>query len=417
MHDLTNHIVKEWTSLQSKNVFVACSGGLDSVVLLHLLKGAGISSQVIHVNYHLRGDDSNKDADFVSSLANVMDLSFERREVELEKELAAGGNMQAMARDFRYNWFREILARNPDNRILLGHHADDQVETFFLNLARSSGVMGLSCMKPEHNGIVRPLLNYSKEELTSFAKEHNLNWREDKSNSSNKYRRNRLRNEILPHVRTEIETIDSSVLTLISSFQRLQSELEDSTRELIEEIKLTDSVSYASYNALSSLERIELFRQLGISAKVAIRVEHLKNSEKGKLIEIDHSKYHAIVKDHDQFTFLSESKDTPSVEISLVQRLPIRYSKDEIFLDGQKLTGKLQIRRWQLEDRIAPVGMSGSQLISDIIKDAKLSAQRKEDVLVVHDNDNIHWCIGLKIGRLAIANKDTEQILKCQISA
>ncbi len=416
MLELTRHINTNWSSLKGKHLYVACSGGLDSMVLLHLLVKNSFSVSVIHVNYQLRGEDSHLDSQLVEATCKSLNVPFEVRKINLAEQLEQSGNLQEEARNFRYHWFNEILNHDENNRISLAHHADDQVETFFLNLARKSGVMGLSCMKSEHNGIIRPLLNFAKKELLHFAVANQILWREDLSNESAKYSRNRLRNEIIPLVRAEIPSLDSSVLTLINSFQKLQLELEETVANLISEIELHHSLALSAYNALNSFERIELFRQMGISAKMAISIEKISTSNKGKHVDINHKKYTAIIRDHDQFTFLTESKlESVLVQIS-VKKLPDLFSKTEIFLDASKLNGTLNLRRWKLEDIIAPIGMTGSQLVSDIIKDAKLTTQEKNEVLIVHDKENIHWCVGLKIGRKALAHKSSKEIIKCEIS-
>ena len=415
MHDFTLHIKENWEHLKNHRLFIACSGGLDSIVLLNLLRRTN-SVTVIHVNYKLRGEDSTNDAKFVSAVCNSLGIPCEIRTIDLGKQLKSGGNLQALARDFRYAWFSEILATNPDNRVVLGHHANDQVETFFLNLARKSGVMGLACMKPEHNGIIRPLLEYTKNDLLDFAKLNRLDWREDKSNESLKYRRNRLRNELIPAVKLEIPTIESSVLILIRSFQNLQSSLEVSVRATFSAIDQLGALSFDAYCSLNSLERIELIRQLNLPISVALRLEKLYQREKGKRIELTHSVYSSIVRDHSQFTFVRKTNRRPRLLCSPLSSLPLEFSKADIFIDAEKLEGQLSIRSWKESDRISPIGMRGSQLISDIIKDAHLTAQEKSNVIVLHDDAEIHACFGLKIGRKAVATDKSKHILKCSLA-
>jgi tRNA(Ile)-lysidine synthase len=417
MSDLQSHIAEYWDHLKQKHLFVACSGGVDSIALLHLLHQHNYTLSVIHVNYQLRGEDSNLDALCVQNNCKVLGIPCEIRTVDLESQLSEGGNLQGLARDVRYAWFEEILSDNATNCILLAHHADDQVETFFLNLARKSGVMGLSCMPAERGRIYRPLLNYFKQDLIDFATELSLPWREDASNKSTKYSRNRLRNEIIPELRLKIPSIQESILLLVEHFQSLQKSLEEAVRPFYTGIKDTGAFDLEDYNQLDDFKRIELFRQLGISAKIVERVDQLLTQSKGKKIDLDHAIYTSIVRDHDQFSFLKHPEFVPQLTSTFVESLPIEYSKDEVYLDSNKIQGELEVRKWKLGDRIAPLGMKGTQLISDIIKDAKITASKKQRVLVVHDDDSIHWCVGLKVGRLAVATHNSTKIMRCSITA
>jgi tRNA(Ile)-lysidine synthase len=417
MSKLQTHIAESWSHLKGKKLFVACSGGVDSIALLHLLHQQNHSLTVIHVNYQLRGKDSDLDAICVKENCKLLNIQCEIRVVDLESQLANGGNLQALAREIRYAWFKDILVENINNCILLAHHADDQVETFFLNLARKSGVMGLSCMPPERGRIYRPLLAFPKQNLIDFATENSILWREDASNESSKYRRNRLRNEIIPEINLAIPSIQVSVLLLIEHFQSLQKSLEEAVVPILQKIITQNTLSIEHYEKLDDFARIELFRQLGISSKIVARVDHLVTQSKGKKIDLDHSLYSAIVRDHSQFTFLKTDETHFQLNCTNVESLPTEYTKNQLYLDASKIYGELHIRKWNVSDRIAPIGMEGTQLISDIIKDARITAQEKQNVLVLLDQENIHWCVGLKVGRNAVATSSSAKIIKCSISA
>lgn len=223
-----------WSWLKSKNLFLACSGGVDSMVLLHLLVKADFQVSVLHVNYHLRGEDSYNDAQFVKSSCEKLNLPCYLKSVNTNQILQEkGGNLQDVARKIRYNWFNEITEKDPSNFILLAHHNDDQVETFFQHIARKSGILGLAGMLQNYNQIVRPLLNSSKEEILEFAKSNDILWREDKSNIKNDYTRNKLRNILLPEVINQIPTLKDSVLTLVKAFQDTQKDLELKVKPIV----------------------------------------------------------------------------------------------------------------------------------------------------------------------------------------
>lgn len=420
MRDIPQHIAQNLKKFKDKEITVACSGGLDSTVLLHLLSTNGFNVSAIHVNYHLRGEDSNLDEAFIRSFCKDLSIPFESRSVNLVKQLKTGGNLQQLAREVRYNWFEEITSENKAHFVFLAHHLDDQVETFFLNLARKSGIMGLACMPFERNQIVRPLLDFTKEELKKYALENKLTWREDISNASNKYRRNLLRNEVLPYLTNEIPELNESVIALVKTFQENQLLLEKAIQPLMDDILKNHSIEQAKIEVLNEFELVELFRQLGQTAQLAIEFENLLKSQKGKRIELvshHNNPFSLIVKEANSFSFIPNSDKIilPELKIETVDSLPTFFSKDEIYLDQDKIKGELKLRPWEIGDRIHSVGMNGSQLISDVISDTKMNANDKKNVLVLCDDETIHWCVGRKIGRKAVATNESFRIFKVYI--
>lgn len=421
MRDITQHIIQNWKHLISNPIYVACSGGLDSTVLLSLLHTNNFNVQAIHVNYHLRGEDSNLDEAFIRHFCQERDIPFETKSIELTDQLAEGGNLQQLAREIRYNWFEEIISNNSEAFIFLAHHLDDQVETFFLNLARKSGVMGLASMPSERNNIIRPLLDFSKQELKCFALENNIEWREDASNEANKYRRNFLRNNVLPYLTSQIPELKESVLILIQKFQEKQKELEVEIKPITTKIHTAYQIDFETIKKLDEFQLNELFRQIGQPNKKALETLTLLNTQKGKKVELlvhPSNPFTEIIREENHFSFIPKSASTPLYQFNseLVNSLPSTFNKDEIYLDAEKIEGELNLRRWQEGDRIFSIGMEGAQLISAIIHDAKVNALDKKNILVVHDNKIIHWCVGMKIGRKAIASELSNKILKITIS-
>jgi tRNA(Ile)-lysidine synthase len=421
MRDITQHIIQNWQHLKSNPIYVACSGGLDSTVLLSVLHANNFNVNAIHVNYHLRGEDSNLDEAFIRDFCQQQTIPFEVKSVALAEKLADAGNLQQLAREIRYNWFEEIISKNNESYIFLAHHLDDQVETFFLNLARKSGVMGLACMPYERNNIVRPFLQFSKADLKAYAIENEIKWSEDVSNETNKYRRNFLRNEILPYISSHIPDLNESVLLLIQKFQEKQKELEVEIEPVLTKIHASHQVDFETIKKLDEFQLNEIFRQIGQPNKKALELISLLDTQKGKKVELlSHlsNPFTAIVRDENVFSFISESAHKVEFQIMVehVNTLPSSFNKNEIYLDAEKIEGELKIRTWQKGDRIHSIGMEGSQLISDVISDAKLSALEKQNVLIVHDNSTIHWCVGMKVGRKAVASNYTQKVLKITIS-
>ncbi len=193
------HISKEFPFLLKAKLLVAISGGLDSVVLTHLLKKMGFQIGLAHVNFQLRGAESDKDALFVRTLgkeSNIPVHVFKADTHTYAKENTL--SIQMAARDIRYNWFKKLLVEKEYDYVLTAHHLDDNIETFFINLSRSSGLEGLTGIPAKNNKIIRPLLPFSREDIQLYAQENKIKWREDASNATTDYLRNKIRHKLLP---------------------------------------------------------------------------------------------------------------------------------------------------------------------------------------------------------------------------
>jgi tRNA(Ile)-lysidine synthase len=395
-----------------QTIFVGCSGGVDSMVLVHFLHKNNFTIHVLHVNYQKRGVESDGDMEFVKEICQTHKIPFDIRFYEENLK----GNFQENARKFRYDFFEEVRAKN-DGIIALGHHSDDQVETFFMNLMRQSGILGLASIPVVRGNYVRPFLHLSKEDITDYAVKHNLKWREDKSNHSIQYLRNRWRLEFIPEMGKKYPNVKQSVLTLVNAFQETQRELEQKIRPITSSVRENKQLSIDCYNSLSSDELFELWRQLNQSSNLFSRFLELKNYPKGKFIEVNEP-YARIVNEGTYFSFVYAAVDTviPKLKISEINSLPTVFSKNEIYLNPDKIKGELKIRTWQKGDKIYPIGLKGSQSVSQIIRDSKSPFSKRETILVVHDDKTIHWVVGLKISKIATSEINDNRILKIEIA-
>ena len=311
MYNIVQHIKDKWASLQSKKVFVAASGGLDSSCLIYILNSLKFDIEVLHVNYNLRGEDSILDAKSLALFCASLNVKFSQKEIHLQEQLINRGNLQQIARDVRYNWFEEVSAENVNALIALGHHQDDQVETFFLNLARKSGVIGMAAMLEVNGKYIRPLLPFSKRELEAFAIENKINWREDVSNKSNKYRRNFFRNALIPLMENEVPTLSESVICLVHQFQNTQVELEEIVTPLIKSSLEKSSILITDYLSLSELQKNEFIRQLGQVPHKQTELINLASAENNKRVELKSSEYctfDSLVKRNEMFVFSSKDQ-------------------------------------------------------------------------------------------------------------
>jgi tRNA(Ile)-lysidine synthase len=415
-----NKIVEHFKSFFSTNpadlYFIAVSGGVDSMLLLKLMFEEKLTIHVLHVNYHLRGIESDEDELLLRNYCESNKIPLTVESVYLKEKLEAnGGNLQNEARKVRYDFFQKELNKVPNSKLVLAHHLNDQLETFFLQLLRNSGIAGLSGMKPVNNKLLRPLLIFKKEEIYSLAIERKISWREDKSNSKNDYSRNRLRNEIIPFLITEIPTLENSILLLQEKFQVRLLETNERIKTIHLEIEKLRSLKIGTWKQLQSIEKIELLKKLEIPTYLFDAFNKLAHAQKGAKIQWNTDLIQKLViRENDYFQFITNEVEfkLPKIEIEKNIDLPSTFSKSTIFLDESKITGEISLRKWQIGDRIFPIGLKGSKLISDVITDAKIPNHLRENQLVLTDDDKILACLNLSIDRRAIASKSSQSILK-----
>ncbi len=205
-------VERERLFAKTDKLLLACSGGLDSTVLAHLLHAEGYDFAVAHMNFQLRGEASDGDAAFVADLARTLGAKFFSKAVDVKKETLAGESTQMTARRLRYDWFFSLLKDGQNfDRLLLGHHLDDNLETALINFIRGTGIVGLSGMQPRFASVVRPLLSISRQELKGYAQANEIVWREDASNASDDYLRNRVRHHLTPVLRDTFGMTDKTI--------------------------------------------------------------------------------------------------------------------------------------------------------------------------------------------------------------
>ena len=226
--NIEKHIAKHLPFLKHSKVLIAISGGLDSVVLAKLFHSLEYSIGFAHCNFQLRGEESNEDETFVKNLATELNVEVFAKKFDTEKYANEQKlSIQMAARKLRYEWFQEIATTFQYDYILTAHHKDDALETFLINLSRGTGIEGLTGI-PERNGIiVRPLLPFTRDEIYAFAGKNKLQWREDSSNASTKYVRNKIRHDIVPLLK-ELHP------TFMDNFERTQVHLRES-KDIIQE--------------------------------------------------------------------------------------------------------------------------------------------------------------------------------------
>ena len=382
---------------------VGVSGGLDSMVLLHAIKNLNDKIIVAHVNYKLRAEDSMNDASLVEKTAMSYQLPFEKLVYDLQADLNKnGGNLQKKARDIRYKFFSSIMDKYEDAKLILAHHQGDQIENFWMQMARGGGIRAMSGMKEVNNNAIRPFLSASKAELYAYAAKHHIEWREDTSNKNNTYTRNIWRNILIPELKTTIPHINESATKLQEVF-RIQVEAD----ERFVESKINDRlnsfiISYKELGTFNSNQWIEFLNHLKIPLSLALSIAKLPFAPNGKKISINEqsSMYTSIWREETGLYFQSSNEHpsaTPMFITSEASILPSNFKKDEFYFNKALIVGEISIRKWQDGDRIQPIGVKGSKLVSDILKNAKTPLRlRRSQYLLVDDEKPlalIDYCI------------------------
>lgn len=419
MVDLVQHIDSVLKKYNPDRIIVACSAGLDSTVLLHACLKLNYPVEIAHVNYQLRGEESESDALFLKQLSDELSIPFHVKTIDLNAQLKEGGNLQDLARRVRYVFFDMIRGNSPNTFVLLAHHLEDQTETFFMNLARNSGVMGLAAMPERRGSYLRPLLQVSKEDLKAFAEENKISWREDSSNASLKYTRNEWRNSVLPELRKALPELDQSVSILTSAFQDKQLKLHEKVRSILKQIRDTSTLEVKTFKALDDFEQVELCRQLG--QPIGILETWNKLDHKGTGIELKDSLHlpflgDRMIFDGDVYSFVIDPEHIRRLyKTTSVKSLPTTFDKRSIYLDSGRIQGEIRFRPVETGDRIHPIGMTGSRLVSDVISDAKLRSRDKHQLQILVDDEHVLWVPNLCVSRKAIATSDSSEILKVEL--
>lgn len=395
--------------------FVAASGGIDSMVLIHLMISEKLPVHILHVNYNLRGNESIEDAQFLTEFCLRFNIPISVKNIYLKEKLySEGGNLQNEARKERYLFFQEMQSSTINSKVVIAHHLNDQIETFWLQLLRGSGISGLAGMKSVNGIYLRPLLNITKDEIKEYATFHSIQWREDKSNSKNDYLRNRFRNEIIPFLLDKQNTINDSVLILQKAFQDELKNDEAIIEILKSKIITSQRIEISDIQQLTANQCIELFKKISIPTYLFKKIEKFIKAQKGSKLVWNKGKNKLI----NEGNFISiyienqvENNEIPKLIISKIDSLPSKFNKTDLYFDIDKIEGEIQIRKWEIGDRIYPIGLRGSKLISDIITDAKIpNIQRKEQFVII-DNSKILACAGLCIDSRAIASENSKQII------
>ncbi|HZD84195.1 MAG TPA: tRNA lysidine(34) synthetase TilS [Candidatus Angelobacter sp.] len=413
-----------------KKILVAVSGGIDSMSLLNILLKLRIPFGVVHANFQLRGDFSNKDETFVTYFCLKRNIPlYKKRFNVLEKK-----NMQISARVLRYDWFEQLLNTKSYDFLALGHHLDDSIENFFLNLIRGTGIKGFLGIPKKRKQYIRPLLPFTKSEIISFAKKHDISWREDSSNSKNEYFRNIVRHDLVPVFKklsiNFYKNFQKTINFLNETFH-LENEYFQKISSEITEVKTFHPFFWKIH--CKKLKKIHtlttcLFKLFSPYGFVNITdMIRLLNAQSGKQI---FSRKYRILKDRNYWILLPRIRNIEQKVYKIIDLLPKKTpfslyfsfnqkieSSADAALDLYKLQWPLQLRTWKKGDYFYPLGTNFKKKLSKYFKDEKLSLFEKDHIWILTNAYNdIVWIVKRRLDDRFKVTEKTKHVLNIHLS-
>jgi tRNA(Ile)-lysidine synthase len=419
-------------------VLLTVSGGVDSMVLLSLMASLPYKIGVAHCNFQLRGAESDEDEVVVAREAERYGVPCYNKRFETTAEMErTGESMEMAARRLRYAWFEELCQEHGYTVIAVAHHADDSIETFFINLLRGTGLRGLTGISTRMGRVVRPLMFSSRREILEYAVAKRLLFREDSSNRSTKYLRNKIRLGLIPRIREinpkftdlmrhNIERLTDAQLFIEAAVNHMRSEVEHVADGIatidVERIDRSFPRNFAIYELLSTsygfkgdvCDAIERALSEGVSGRRFYSKEYVACVDRQRIlverIAVDDA-CQVEVERGETRSYCGNSVlyiENCDIDDISVYNVPEQVA----LLDADKLKYPLRLRRWRPGDVFIPFGMEGRQKVSDFLIDHKVSRPEKERQFVLLSGDDIVWLVGRRIDDRYRLTRETEHVLR-----
>jgi len=432
--------VKQFTDFIEQNklfnptgkVLAAVSGGMDSVLMAHLLKAAGYSFSIAHCNFQLRGHEALADQEFCQTLAQQLSVPFHTINFDTGAYAAESKiSIQMAARELRYQWFQQIKQQHGYDAIALAHHQNDTIETILLNLTRGTGIAGLHGILPKNGDLVRPLLFLSREKIAHIIAQNKIDFVEDSSNSTIKYARNKIRHEVIPRLKELNPSLEKTFENNLQHFREMEILLELRLEELRKDILIEqDEEIHIALSAIKTLEPqkllfFKLLQPYGFNDATVDDLIASLDKHSGRVFE---SLDHRIVLDRENIILSKKTSNPIAVRINPTDHL-IKYHNYKVTLlhddspliikdnplavsiDAELLFYPLIIRRWQQSDFFYPLGMKTRKKLSDFFIDQKIPVHQKSQIpLLVNGNGDIIWIVGYRGSERYKVSKNTKKV-------
>jgi tRNA(Ile)-lysidine synthase len=418
----------------TEKLLLAVSGGVDSMVLLHLCKKAAYDISVAHVNFRLRG--AAADADEALVIATCNENKIECFTTNFDTQAYANKNklsIQMAARELRYNYFNALIKEHHFAKLVTAHHADDHIETFFINLLRSSGIQGLTGIPLQNEIIIRPLLFATKQQIETYAHTNSIKYNTDSSNVKDDYLRNNLRHHVIPAINNTSINAGTQILNSIQHLNDDANLLEELHQKAFEPLlsQHTHGISINKTKLLSFTNAAHLLfwhlKNYGFNSSQV--QDMLSNEDSGRIF---YSSTHQILQNRNELILspitnneplaaiiienINQKLETPiALEIELLELNNTIYKNaqvHEIFVDAAKIQFPLTLRKWQTGDQMQPLGMKHQKKVSDILIDNKVDNLTKANTYVLcNANNEIIWLIRQRVSESFKIDKNCKNVL------
>ncbi len=417
----------------TERVLLAVSGGMDSMVMWHLFDLARIDYAIIHCNFQLRAEESDADEALVVKTAGNLGIKLYSRRFDTREYAAlAGISIEMAARELRYEWFEEVRVAEKFNVIATAHHLDDLLETFFVNLVRKTGLKGLTGFRPMNGAIIRPMLFAGRNEIEQYAAAHQILYRTDRSNSDVAIQRNYIRHKIIPSLEELNQAFRGNLTQTMAHLRSVEAFYLTEVDRQLERIGIHDhgvpAIRVSSLLKLPHPRQVlyEWLSRYGFNSAVADQIYCSLDANPGLKF---HSRSHRAVLDRDALLIapLPSNLDgmyyieRDDLELFVPLHLTFRYanksavtidpSPRKAFLDVDKLSFPLTLKRWSRGSYFQPLGMESLKKISDFFTDQKMSIPDKENTWILYSQEQIVWIVGQRIDHRYRIISDTRQVL------
>ncbi len=425
------HIESNFPFLFDGRSIIAVSGGVDSVVLTYLCKEIGLDIALAHCNFKLRGKASDEDQQFVEALGLKFNVEVFVQEFDTEAYAKLEKlSMQMAARELRYTWFEELCTHLHFDYLLTAHHADDNFETFLINVIRGSGIDGLNGIPAINDNIVRPLLPFSRTEIMSWAESSKINWREDQSNASTKYLRNKLRHEVIPILKSMNPQLLEGFASTTSHLREAQQIISDRIDEISDQVlEVTPNAIFIDIYKIKELNNTKaylyfLLKDYGFTEWND--VNNLLDAQSGAQIYsqnwrlIKDREHLILTKQKETFEELKVTEELSTIELNngtlLINKVSslddVVISANIIYVDGNKVSFPLSLRKWKEGDWFYPLGMQGKKKVSKYFKDEKFSLIDKEETWLLCSGEDIVWVVNHRADDRFKVTNNTSSVLQ-----
>ena len=427
--EFESYIKDKFPYLLHEKSILCCSGGVDSVVLFYLMLSVSKDFVVAHCNFKLRGGESDEDEDFVRDLCKEKSIKFYSKSFNVKKIKAnSSKSTQMIARDLRYDYFDQLSSDLNIKHILTAHHLNDSLEGFIINISRGSGLDGLTGIPIENNKIKRPLICFEKSKIIDYAKSNNLNWREDSSNKTDSYLRNKIRNNIIPEFEklegNFIKNFKNSISYLQISNTIIHGKINDLKKNLLDYRADEIAINIRDLHKINSKAFLYYFlRDFGFidwdkiyklidsqSGKKILSESHILFRNKEELILrpiLEIKKINYIINDINNPVSINNG-----FQIQFKKTAKMTKGNNVVTVDSEKLRFPLLLRNFKDGDSFYPFGMNGSKKVGKFLKDSNINHLDKASVPVLVNRDNkIIWVVGMRLDNRFCVSENTQELL------